>query len=282
LFLDKKEIDLDFTMTASENAANYYEKAKKAKSKMEGLMPAITETNRKIEERLARKRAATEEAQKAVKEREKMWFEKFHWFRSSNGFIVVAGRDATSNEILIKKHMEPSDLVLHTELPGAPFTVIKSDGREIDEETIKQAAQFAASYGRSWRMKFSEADIYWVKPDQISKTPPSGEFLAKGMFMIRGDRNYLRHTPLGLALCVKVDEETIEVICGPPDAIKTQTSIFTEIVPGEKKSKELAHKIRGQLAAKATEPTRGKILKIQTEEFQRLIPSGMGEIRKKT
>ena len=35
------------------------------------------------------------------------WFEKFRWFVSSDGIIVVAGSDAQQNEQLVKKYMRP-------------------------------------------------------------------------------------------------------------------------------------------------------------------------------
>lgn len=31
------------------------------------------------------------------------WFEKFNWFISSEGYLVLSGRDAQQNEILIKR-----------------------------------------------------------------------------------------------------------------------------------------------------------------------------------
>jgi predicted ribosome quality control (RQC) complex YloA/Tae2 family protein len=30
-----------------------------------------------------------------------MWFEKFHWFISTENYIVIAGRDAQQNEVLV-------------------------------------------------------------------------------------------------------------------------------------------------------------------------------------
>ena len=280
LALEGRELALDFTRTASENAAVYYEKGKKAKSKIEGLRKAMEETEKKMRERQLQKRAAVEESQRAVKERERAWYEKFHWFRSSEGFLVVAGKDATSNEVLFKKYMEQADIVLHTELPGAPFTVIKTEGKEVDVETIKEAAEFSVSYSRAWREKLTEADIYWVKPEQVSKTPPSGEYITKGKFVMRGDRNYLHHTRLGIAIGIKELEGETEILSGPIEAVKKETRLFVEIVPGDRKSKELAHKIRGFLAHRAPENLRAEILRHKEEEFQRYIPGGTGEISK--
>ena len=40
------------------------------------------------------------------KNRKQEWYEKFHWFFSSEDFLCIGGKDATSNEIIIKKHTE--------------------------------------------------------------------------------------------------------------------------------------------------------------------------------
>lgn len=38
------------------------------------------------------------------------WFEKFNWFISSEGYLVLSGRDAQQNEILVKR-CAPWDLL---------------------------------------------------------------------------------------------------------------------------------------------------------------------------
>lgn len=39
------------------------------------------------------------------------WFEKFIWFISSENFLIVCGRDAQQNELLVKRHMDKGDVV---------------------------------------------------------------------------------------------------------------------------------------------------------------------------
>ncbi len=33
------------------------------------------------------------------------WFEKFAWFVTSNNYLVVAGKDAKQNELLVKRYL---------------------------------------------------------------------------------------------------------------------------------------------------------------------------------
>ncbi len=37
--------------------------------------------------------------------RKVFWFEKFYWFVSSENYIVLSGRDAQQNELLVKRYL---------------------------------------------------------------------------------------------------------------------------------------------------------------------------------
>jgi len=278
--LENTTFSLDLTRSIQANAAGYYERGKKAERKLEGAEKARRETKTKIEEL---KRHVKEKTEKVTEEappkrKEKAWYEKFRWFRSSDGFLVIGGRDATTNEILIKKHTEPSDIVFHAEIVGAPFVVIKTEGKTPSEQTIHEAAQLAASYSRAWREMLTAIDVYWVHPDQLSKSPPPGQYLEKGAFIIRGKKNYVRKVPLRVAVGMVMKENCVEVVGGPPEAIKKQTNLYVEIIPGQQTSSSLAKHIRRLLTEKAPAEWRKQILEISLEEIQSFIPSGKGEI----
>jgi len=271
---------LDLTRSIQANAAGYYERAKKAERKLEGAEKARRETQTKIEELQRHLKEKTEEVRGEAKpkRREKAWYEKFRWVRSSDGFLVIGGQDATTNEILIKKHTEPTDIVFHADIVGAPFVVIKTEGKTPSEQTIHEAAQLAASYSRAWREMFHAIDVYWVHPDQLSKSPPPGQYLEKGAFIIRGKKNYVRNIPLRIAVGMVMKENRVEVVGGPPEAIRKQTNLYVEIIPGQQTSSSLAKHIRKLLNQKAPAEWRKQILEISLEEIQSFIPSGKGEV----
>lgn len=270
---------LDLTRSIQANAGGYYERAKKTERKLEGAEKALLKTQTKIKELQRRLREKTEEVLEEAqpKRKEKAWYEKFRWFRSSDGFLVIGGRDATTNEIIIKKHTEPNDMVFHAQIVGAPFVVIKTEGKTPSEQTMQEAAQLAASYSRAWREMFHAIDVYWVHPDQVSKSPPPGQYLEKGTFMIRGKKNYVRKVPLSVAIGVMMEENHVAVVGGPPDAIKKQTNVFVEVIPGQQTSSTLAKHIRKLWAEKALPEWRKQILETSLEEIQSFIPSGTGE-----
>lgn len=271
-------VPLSLTLSIQKNAARYYTKAKKAKRKLEGISDAIKETELKLKELTEKIVQVVEEIPKLKKKREKAWYEKFRWFQSSEGFLVIGGKDATSNELMIKRYTEPQDIVFHADLPGAPMVVIKTGGKKPLESSLQEAAQFAASYSRAWHEGLGSADVYWVKPDQVSKEAPSGQYLKKGMFMIRGQRNYVRNVPLQLAIGVKKVDGRWIVIGGPSSAIKVQTDVYVEIVPGERPSGRLAKQIKLRLACASPKAVSKEISAIPIEEIQNVIPVGKGDL----
>lgn len=110
----------------------------------------------------------------------KEWYEKFRWMYSSDGFLIIGGKDASQNEILVKKHLEPTDIFAHADLPGGSVVVVKSGGKEIPDRTKAEAAAFAVAFSRAWKAGIGVADGYWVRPDQVTKAPPQGSTLARG------------------------------------------------------------------------------------------------------
>ena len=61
-----------------------------------------------------------------VATRKPFWFERFHWFVTSENVLVVAGRDAQQNELLVKRHLSKGDLYVHADLRGAASTIVKN------------------------------------------------------------------------------------------------------------------------------------------------------------
>ncbi|RLG21614.1 hypothetical protein DRN74_01790 [Candidatus Micrarchaeota archaeon] len=189
------EIVIDPKKSINENISHYYEKAKKAKAKLKGLERAIEETKRLIA--IEEEKEAEANVLQKKKVRKKEWYEKFHWCFTRNGLLLLAGKDAKSNQVLVSRHMEKDDLYFHADVQGAPSVLLKK-GRNAKQEDIEDAAVFAASYSSAWKKGANAVDVYYVGPSQVSRSAPSGEYLPKGAFMIKGKKNYIRNVPLQL------------------------------------------------------------------------------------
>ena len=260
LRLDDLQFSLSLRKSLYENAAEFYDRGKQAKQKSVGVLTALEDSHKKlveIEKKLgeveALKVAAPAEAMEDLETRKvtsKEWFEKFRWFNSSEGFLVVAGKDAVSNEVLIKKYTDSYDAVFHADIVGSPFVVVKTEGKEPGEQTLKEAGEFAAAFSRAWRESMGAADVYWVKPEQLSKSGPSGEFVAHGAFAVTGKRNWMRGTPLKMAIGVVYDEEQAKFIGGPVDAVKSKTKAYVVLSPGDLTGKDLLKMVLRSLTLK--------------------------------
>ncbi len=252
----------------------YYKKARKVKDKIPGVEKSVDMTQKNIYDMGDR---AEVKPKVRVERRvaEKRWYDKFRHFVSSKGFLVLGGKDATSNEILVKKHMDKDDVVFHADVAGSSFVVIKSEGKKIDDKTLAEAAQFAAVYSKGWKMKVGTVDVYWVTPDQVSKEAPSGEFIQKGSFMVRGKKNWMKpELRLSFAL---VDDE---ILCGPELMVSVKTRKSVTVAPGYKKSKDLAKDIRTKLFSVSSVKEQDVLRTIPIDSIQKFIPSGTGEVLK--
>jgi len=281
VFIEGLKFDLNLRDSAQKNAAQYYERAKKAERRARGAAEALKQTEAKIEE-LKRRRDEKMKyvLEKPPKARKKEWYEKFRWFYSSDGFLVIGGRDKAQNNLIIRRYMEPHDLVFHAEIIGAPFVLLKTGGKNPPESTIYEAAQFAGAYSRAWREGLGSVDVYWVKPSQVSLSPPSGGYVPKGAFMIYGPRNYIRKIPLEVAIGVARMDDYLQIIGGPPTAIAKQALAYVKIVPGDEASGRLSKRIK-ELLVRALPDRDGRALqKISLEEIQKFIPSGKGAVSK--
>ena len=247
------EIEIDLRKSIGKNAEFYYDKAKKAKRKIKGAEETYEKFVKKLDELKKSGRVFVEkEKEKRKPKRKREWYEKFRWFFSSEGFLCIGGRDATTNDILVKKYLEKGDIIFHTETPGSPFFIVKSEGRKINDRTVNEVAEATASYSRVWRAGHTSTEVYYVKHDQVKKELG----LPKGTFMVYGKRNYFSPV-LRIAIGVKDGE----IIGGAVGAVKKNADNYFIVVQGDMKKSDVAKKIRAKL---------GGLL----DDIQSFLPSG--------
>ncbi|ONK78774.1 uncharacterized protein A4U43_C02F22270 [Asparagus officinalis] len=208
--VDKVEVDL--ALSAHANACRWFELKKKQENKQEKTITAH-EKAFKAAEKKTRLQLAQEKTVAAITHIRKVhWFEKFNWFISSENYLVISGRDAQQNEMIVKRYMSKGDLYVHAELHGASSTVIKNHKADhsIPPLTLNQAGCFTVCHSQAWDSKIVTS-AWWVYPHQVSKTAPTGEYLTVGSFMIRGKKNFLPPHPLvmGFGILFRLDESSL-------------------------------------------------------------------------
>lgn len=207
---DKVEVDL--SLSAHGNARRWYDMKKKQENKQEKTITAH-EKAFKAAERKTRLQLSQEKAVASISHMRKVhWFEKFNWFISSENYLVISGRDAQQNEMIVKRYMSKGDLYVHADMHGASSTVIKNHKPEqsVPPLTLNQAGCYTVCLSKAWDSKIVTS-AWWVYPHQVSKSAPTGEYLTVGSFMIRGKKNFLPPHPLimGFGVLFRVDESSL-------------------------------------------------------------------------
>ena len=247
LKLDDVVVQIDSNVGIPESAEKYYNKGKKAKRKINGVTEAIENTKKEITKLESKKEIAIEELKEKQKPKEKRdlkWYEKIRWFISRDGYLVIGGRDANSNEQVVKKYSKNNDIYLHCDIHGAPSTIVQNNSEdEIPETTLYDAACFASSYSSAWSEGFSSYDSYWVTLNQVSKTPQSGEFLKKGSFVIRGRKNFIRNVPVLIAIGIVEYDDDKRIMAGPVQCLENMSDNFVIVKPGFTKKERISKEI---------------------------------------
>ncbi|RVW71611.1 E3 ubiquitin-protein ligase UPL6 [Vitis vinifera] len=124
LHVDKVEVDL--ALSAHANARRWYEQKKRQENKQEKTVIAHEKLLRLLKRRLASS------------------------FHSSENYLVISGRDAQQNEMIVKRYMSKG-----TYLHGASSTVIKNHKPEhpVPPLTLNQAGCFTVCHSQAWDSK---------------------------------------------------------------------------------------------------------------------------------
>ncbi|HZS73029.1 MAG TPA: ribosome rescue protein RqcH [Candidatus Nitrosotalea sp.] len=208
-------------------------------------------------------------------QKKKEWFERYRWFITSDGHLAIGGRDASSNSAVIRKHLNKNDMVFHAEIVGSPFFLLRESTEE-DLSSVKEVAQATVCFSRAWRAGVYGLNAYWIKPDQVKTAAPSGQFIAKGSFVIEGSRNFVQVTALQLTIGLYEKDESYLLMCGPPAPIKKHCIYYVTIEPSGMDMTEMARKVKLEfMKFKEKE----EIVKaISLDDFIRMLPAGDSHI----
>ena len=273
-------ITLEVSNTVHQNAQRYFEEARSQKNKAKGAETALasTEKSRERAEKQAAKDAAAGRL-RAKKRSKRFWFERHRWAILSGGHLLIGGRDAKGNDVVVRKHLTSNDLYFHADLHGAPSCSLKlkdglvpnqnpseaipegvaslqivqnlgdemEDARQLPDSVHSEAAQVAVCWSRAWGSGGAAAIAFHARPSQVSKTTESGESLARGSFVVRGQRNWHRDLPLEMAIGMAVVNGVPIPVSGTPSTISQYCQRWAKIIPGREKKESVANRI-----AKAT------------------------------
>jgi predicted ribosome quality control (RQC) complex YloA/Tae2 family protein len=270
--LGEEQVELRLDQTPRDAAQAVYGEVKRLQSKLAGAAAALAETESKIAApeptRSPSHGAPSGEPPRRAKPH---WFERFRWFLSTEGAIVIAGRDASSNDLIVRRNMKDGDVYVHADLHGAASVIVKHPApgeAAVSEVTLREAGQWAVVYSKAWRAGLATAEAFWVTPEQVSKAGASGEFVARGSWAIHGTKHVMRDLPTEIALgTIDYRGETLWT-AAPPAALRARGSVRVLLVPGPERARD------------AVEVELARALELTRTRLQGLLPAGGLEIRR--
>lgn len=266
------KLRLTFDESIAKQASRIFDEAKNIDLRVDDLKREINEISEKVK-KLSNKREHVvveklENISAKIASGKRNWYEKYRWFYTSEGFLSVGGKDASSNYALIRRHLEKEDIVFHSEVRGAPILILKNGANSTDK-SILEAAQFAACYSRAWREGLQYISVYYVKPDQVSFSPPPGHYIPRGGIIIKGEKKYVT-----VKLEIAIGVEDSKLVWGPPQALEGRVTKIVKIIPGKKKAKELAEEIVKRIFGEVEYKKKKELI----EKIMKIIPYGCGSI----
>lgn len=164
------EIYLDANLTPSENAQKYFKKYNKAKRTFVALNEQIKQNDEElayletvlnsvnscldeydikqirtelIEQGFLKKHKINKNKQNSNKKAKPLHF------ISSDGFHIYVGKNNTQNDELTTRFAKPLDMWLHTKDIAGSHVIVVSEGKEIPNNTLNEAANLAVFYSKA-------------------------------------------------------------------------------------------------------------------------------------
>ncbi|OLY81834.1 Nuclear export mediator factor Nemf [Smittium mucronatum] len=211
-------VDIDLDLSAFSNAQSYFDLQKQTISKLSRTRAAEEMAYKKAEKKitgeksLQKKQTNIDLVLKST--RKSNWFEIFLWFISTDGYLVIGGKDMHQNEQIVRKYLKKNDIYVHADTHGSTSAVVINHlpQKSIPISTLIQAGDLAICHSKAWDSKIVTS-AYWVNADQVSKKANTGEYLPTGSFMVRGKKNHLPPTSLvyGFGVLFKVNRTLINL-----------------------------------------------------------------------
>ena len=265
--LDEK-IKIDTKSSLLAIASILFDESKKQSAATNSIQKLMKKTEKDIA-KLSSQAKVAEESVTFSEVRKKNWFERYRWFYTSDGLLAIGGRDSSSNSAIVRKHLEKNDKVFHAEVFGSPFFILK-DNNDPTLSSLNEVAHATVCFSRAWREAMYGMSAYWINPEQVKKSAPSGQYLPRGSFTIDGKRNFVKIPSLKLAVGILQKDENFLLTCGPIKPIKENCICYSIIEPGSWEMTDVAKKIRREFLGMKED-----IVKLMSiDEFTRILPAG--------
>jgi predicted ribosome quality control (RQC) complex YloA/Tae2 family protein len=268
---EKVQIKEDSSIPAI--ASTLFDESKKQSSAIQYIVN-LREKNQLAVEKLRRQSTIAQQSISYTEVRKKNWFERYRWFYTTDGLLAIGGRDSSSNSAIIRKHLGKDDKVFHAEIFGSPFFILKDVPGEIPFDSLNEVAHATVCFSRAWREAMYGMSAYWINPEQVKKAAPSGQFLAKGSFVLEGQKNFIRAGDLKLAVGIMENDRRHIIMCGPPEAVKKHCICYAIVQPGGSEMPDVAKKLRADFIRIQEDIAK----QFTVDDYVRVLPAGTSHV----
>jgi len=265
--VDDAKIKVDLDSSLPTTASVLFNASKKQKAAIIPLQKLVKKTENELE-KVIDKGEVAKQSVSFSQVRKKNWFERYRWFYTTDGVLAIGGRDSSSNSAIIRKHLQKNDKVFHAEISGSPFFLLK-DNVTSTPASLTEVAHATVCFSKVWKEAFYGSSAYWVNPDQVKKGAPSGQSMAKGSFMIEGQRNFVKISSLKMCVAIIKHEESYLLTCGPP-SLKNTAVCYAMIEPTGQDMPDVAKRIRYEFLSSNEEIAKP----FSIDDFVRVLPTG--------
>ncbi|MEM3143875.1 MAG: NFACT RNA binding domain-containing protein, partial [Candidatus Nitrosotenuis sp.] len=268
---EKVQIKEDSSIPAI--ASTLFDESKKQSSAIHYIVN-LREKNQIAVEKLRRQSTIAQQSISYTEVRKRNWFERYRWFYTTDGLLAIGGRDSSSNSAIIRKHLGKDDKVFHAEIFGSPFFILKDVPGNIPFDSLNEVAHATVCFSRAWREAMYGMSAYWINPEQVKKAAPSGQFLAKGSFVLEGQKNFIRAGDLKLAVGIMEKDRRHIIMCGPPGPVKKYCICYAIVQPGGSEMPDVAKKLRADFIRLQEDIAK----QFTVDDYVRVLPAGTSHI----
>ena len=157
-------------------------------------------------------------------------YQKYKWFFTSEGNLVVGGKSAGQNDELLNKLKESKKeyYIMHTKEPGSPFCAIISDINKVSKRALEECAVFTGCFSRAWKQGKKKTEVNIFKLSQLKKSKE----MKTGSWRVIGD---ITKKDVEIELVLTKQKGVLRAV---PEKSVSSKEILARIAPGKIDKKE--------------------------------------------
>ncbi|MBX4212255.1 NFACT RNA binding domain-containing protein [Candidatus Pacearchaeota archaeon] len=167
-------------------------------------------------------------------------YQKYRWFYTSHGNLVIGGKSAMQNDELLSRaqSLKKDFIVMHTQDPGSPFSIILAPVAKVSQEEYEECAIFTGCFSRAWRAGNKTASIHIFKLSQLAKDSK----MKSGTWGVIGP---IKKTTVDLRLILTNQKGVLRAV--PDITLKDKKAGLLVLSPGKISKQDMPLKIELEL-----------------------------------